>query len=168
MKLRKIDDLILDLEYHMAKLKTVVAEFPNANYHADRTFSDESVNQIYTGFKFHYDRTPNNLGRHPINRSLYVSAYYELPFTFKDQESSIFVYSSPKNNLLARRFWNGPKKKPTIRFTKSSINLKNNNFKGDMLRSCREEILNFIQEVPGCTLEMKHLDPRLKKVLSLL
>ena len=168
MKLRKINDLIFDLEYHVAKLKTVVAAFPNANYHKDNSFSDESVNQIYTGFKFHYDGTPNNLSNHPVNCRLHVSAYYELPFSFNDQEESILVYSSPKNNLLARRFWNVLKKKPTIRFTKSSVNLKNNNFKGDMLKSCREEILNFIQEIPNCFLDTKHLDPRLKKVLSLL
>lgn len=156
MTSQAIDDLIKNMEYNLARLKTVQAHFPNVKVHGDNTFSDKNVNRIYTHFRF--ESTYGTLS---------VIPYYELPFTFNGKEETIVVFSAPRRSRLAKIGWrrDPTTQKKTISFSRLAINMKNNQFKDDMLNSCKAEIMNFIKNNPGHLLDTKHLEPRLKKLL---
>jgi hypothetical protein len=155
MTVHTISEVVKENEYNLAKYKAVQAIFPNAKVNYHMQFTDKSVNQLYTNFTFekHY--------------GLYVIPYYEIPFIWNDVEETIKVHSSPKRNRLAYLSWRTDPftKKRTMRFSRLSINMKNNKFKDDMLNSCKAEIMNYIKENPTYQLDTKHLEPRLKKLL---
>lgn len=156
MTSRKISDLIAEDEAKLVKYKAVQAMFPNAKMNGSMEFVDKQVNRMYTHFRFY-----NAYG------SLYVIPYCEVSFTLNNQEETIPVYASPKKSKLASISWrlDPETKKKVIKFSRLAINMKNNNFKGDMLNSCKAEIMNFIKDNPGHHLDTKHLEPRLRKLL---
>ncbi len=154
---RSVNELILENEYNLAKYKAVQAAFPNAKVNYFMDFSDKMVNQKYTKFSF----------RRAYN-GLYVLPYCEVPFRYNGiDEENIIVHSSPKANKLVHLAWNtypGSKRK-IMKFARIHINMKNNNFKDEMLNSCKAEIMSFIKDNPGYHLDTKHLDSRLKKLI---
>lgn len=152
-KARSITDFIKDTEYQLAKYKTVCAEFPDArcNYYSD--FTAKSVNQKYTDWEFY-----TSYG------GLYVMPYCKIAFNYDGKDEIIKIHSQPRaNRLVYLQRWAKPK---TIKFSRLAINLKNNQFKDDMLNACRAEIMKFIQANPGYHLDKKHLEPRLQKLLA--
>jgi hypothetical protein len=157
-----INESIKKTQHNLAKLQAVAAIFPNASIGSTGLFSDAQVNKNYTNFKFE-----------SYYNSLYVLPYYEVPYTFDGIEYTINVYSRPRRNRLAKSNIifnkNGVlTREREISFCKFSVNLKNNNFKLDLLESCKLEVMKFIRSYPNAKIDMKHLDPRLQKLLILL
>lgn len=151
---RLINDTVLDLEYQLAKHKAVQAEFPDAKVHWTAGFQSKLVNQSYVKFDFERRR-----------RGLYVIPYCEVKFDFGGKTEIVKVYSRPKANRLLYLRWNRELKNYVIKFSRVAFNLKNNEFKDDMLNHCRAEIMLFIKNNPSYKMDDKHLEPRLKKLL---
>jgi hypothetical protein len=150
---RSIDDFIKETEHRLTKYKAVQEKFPDAkcNYYSD--FSSKTVNKEYTKWQFVSSYS-----------GLHVMPYCEVIYNFDGQEEVIKVHSSPKaSRLVYLQRWHKPK---TIKFSRLTINLKNNQFKDDMLNDCRAEIMKFISANPGYQLDKKHLEPRLQKLLA--
>lgn len=153
---RIINSAIQDLEYQLAKYRAVQAVFPQARVNCHFEFQSKAVNQGYTKFEFEL----RNKGK-----ELYVLPYCEVPFTYGDKTEIIRVHSSPKANRLVYVNWNIDLKSHVMKFSRLAINLKNNEFKEEMLNSCRAQIMSFIKNNPGYKLDDRHLEPRLKKLL---
>lgn len=155
-KPRPIVDLVKETEYTLAKYKAVHAAFPDArcNYYVE--FNDKSVNQKYTQYSF--EKSYNGL---------YVIPYCEVQLEHDGKEEIIKVHSQPRRNKLVHLTWrtDPTSKKRIMKFARVSINMKNNNFKEEMLNSCKAEIMLFVKDHPGYHLDTKHLEPRLKKLL---
>lgn len=153
---RFIKDSVQDLEYQLAKHKAVQAKFPQAKVNCLGEFQARIVNQDYTKFEFEI---------RDKGKGLYVLPYCEVSFTYGDRTEIIKVHSMPKANRLAYVNWNIHLNSHVIKFSRLAINLKNNNFREDMLNHCRAEIMSFIKNKPGHKLDDRHLEPRLKKLL---
>lgn len=151
---RLIKDTVNELEFELAKQKAVQKEFPNAKVHYFAGFQSKDVNQVYT--KFDFERR---------SYGLWVVPYCEVKFEFNGKTEIVKVHSAPKANRLVYLAWNRELKTQVMKFSRLAINLKNNQFKDDMLNSCRAEIMTFIKNNPGYKLDDKHLEPRLKKLL---
>lgn len=153
---RPILDSVKETEYTLAKYKAVQEAFPNARVNYYMEFSDKSVNQQYTRFTF--EKRYNGL---------YVIPYSEVLLTHDGKEEIIKIHSLPRRNKLVHlTYYTDPiSKKRIMKFARMAINMKNNNFKEEMLNSCKAEIMNFIKDNPGYHLDTKHLEPRLKKLL---
>jgi len=160
MKRNKIDDEIFSLEKSIAIHNFIKEKIPNAYVQISkvkgfRGFVSKYVNKFYSGLEF-------NVNAHKI----YVSPYLELDFEYNGVPEKLRVYSIPRQNKLAYIKHNYIKKTNIIHFSRLSINMKNNNFKDDMLNECRIKIMDFIKKHPRCELDQKHLDPKLKKLLA--
>jgi len=153
-KARFIADTVKELEYDLAKQKAVQAEFPNAKVHYFAGFQSKLVNQNYTKFEFEKKYS-----------GLFVLPYCEVKFTFDDKTEIVKVHSAPKANRLVYLQWSRELRDYIIKFSRVAFNLKNNQFKDDMLNSCRAEMMSFIKNNPGHKMDDKHLEPRLKKLL---
>lgn len=155
-KPRPITDLVKETEYALAKYKAVHAAFPEARCNYYFEFSDKNVNQKYTQYTF--EKSYNGL---------YVIPYCEVPFEYDGKEEIIKVHSQPRRNKLVHLTWatDPTSKKRIMKFARVAINMKNNNFKEEMLNACKAEIMLFVKEHPGYHLDTKHLEPRLKKLL---
>jgi len=153
---RHIDSAIQDLEYQLARHRAVLAAFPGARVNCHSEFQSKNVNRNYTKFEFELREK---------GRELYVIPYCEVNFTYGNRAEIIKIHSLPKANRLAYVTWNIDLKSYVMKFSRLSINLKNNQFKEDMLNGCRVEIMSFIKNNPGYKLDDRHLEPRLKKLL---
>jgi hypothetical protein len=152
---RKVEDIIKELEHNLVIQRAVLAQFPDAKAHWYNGFSSKLVNKKYTNFIF--ERR---------SRGLYVLPYCEVQYTFDGDTKSVKVFSQPRTNRLVYIGWRrGPDGRRTMKFSRLSFNLKNNQFKDDMLNACRTEIMSFIKTNPGYNLDDKHLEPRLRKLL---
>lgn len=163
-----IDKMLFNAEYNLAKIKAVKAIFPDAIF-SSSGYADKSVNKDYT----HWDFEDNHSG-------LVALPYYLLPFEFNGQQENIKIRSIPRRNTMIyknhpyQHFIPGIINKPngpntslgTLSFSKFFTNMKNREFKEDMLQDCRSRIMKFIADNPKYTLDIKNLDPRLKKLLS--
>jgi hypothetical protein len=152
---KTLTQTITEMEYDVAKYKFVLANFPDAKLHAgwgSPHFSSKSVNTNYTNFDF--------------VKSAYlltVLPYSLLTFEYNGKIEDIKIHSSPRTSRLARVSWKNDKR--VIKFSRLSINMKNHNFKEDMLNSCRTHIMSFIKDNSKLELDTKHLEPRLKKLI---
>lgn len=151
---RLISDTVQDIEYQLAKHKAVQAAFPDAKVHYSAGFQSKLVNQNYT--KFEFERR---------YRGLYVLPYCEVKFDFNGKTEIVKVHSKPKANRLLYLHWSRDLRNYIIKFSRVAFNLKNNEFKDDMLAHCRAEIMLFIKNNPSYKMDDKHLEPRLKKLL---
>lgn len=154
---KSVAQAIKDTKHTIAKYEAVVKAFPDAKIHETyypTSFSSKEVNKNYTKLEFStkYDR-------------LIVIPQYELEFEFEGNTETVNVHSSPKYSRLAYVGWDPHTKKRVIRFSRVSVNLKNNNFKDDMMNDCRIAIMNFIKSNSDLKLDYKHLEPRLKNLL---
>lgn len=154
---RPVKNAIQDLEYQLARHKAVLGVFPSAIVNCHGGFQSKSVNQNYTNFEFEL--------RQRGSKELYVLPYCEVEFTYEGKTEIIKVHTLPKAKRLVYVNWNIDLKGYVMRFSRLSINLKNNEFKEDMLNACRVQIMSFIKNNPGYKLDDKHLEPRLKKLL---
>jgi hypothetical protein len=151
---RLISATVNELEFELAKQKAVQKEFPNAKVHYFAGFQSKDVNQNYT--KFDFERR---------SYGLWVVPYCEVKFEFNGKTEIVKVHSAPKANRLCYLSWNRELRGQVLKFSRLAINLKNNQFREDMLNSCRAEIMTFIKTNPGYKMDDKHLEPRLKKLL---
>ena len=154
--LKKIDQIIEDTERKLALLHFVKQNVPDVKVHNGKycRFTAKSVNSTYNNFDF---ITTHN--------GLYVTPYIQLNFEYDGKVEKIKISSSPRTNRLAYHQYNYRTKTRTIKFSRLLFNLKNNNFKEDMLNACQIKILDFIKQRPDSKLDQKHLSPRLKKLL---
>ena len=153
---RLIKNAIQDLEYQLARHQAVLAAFPSAQVNCHSEFQSRSVNQNYTKFEFELRQK---------GKDLYVLPYCEVEFTHGDKTEIVKVHSIPKANRLVYVNWNIDLKSYVMKFSRLAINLKNNEFKEEMLNGCRVQIMTFIKNNPGYKLDDRHLEPRLKKLL---
>jgi len=151
---RLITDTVNEMEFELAKQKAVQKEFPDAKVHYFAGFQSKNVNKNYTKFDFE-----------KRSHGLWVVPYCEVKFEFAGNTEIIKVHSAPKANRLVYLSWNRELRAYVMRFSRLAINLKNNQFKEDMLNSCRAEMMTFIKNHPGHKMDDKHLEPRLKKLL---
>ena len=154
MKALKITDAIQQSEKRLIIYKAVCDKFPDTTikYYG---FASKQVNRLYTDLSFerHYS-------------GLYVCPVYKMIVPINDNEEEIIdIHTSPKTSRLIHIAWNREQKSRVIKFSRLAINLKNHNFKDDMLRACRTKIMEFIKDNPKYSLDTKHLEPRLKKLL---
>lgn len=157
MRKKSISEGIENLEKTLAIYKFVEKHVPDAKLHGNQYFSgfsSKSVNLNYTGFEFVKGYS-----------AMWVVAYLELPFEYNGKIETVRINSSPRSNRLVYVTYDRYSKSRIIKFSRLNINLKNNNFKDDMLNACRIKILDFIKERPGFKLDTKHLEPKLKKLL---
>lgn len=156
MRSNEITSIIEDLEYRVARIKFIEKSFPKAKINSAGQISCKTVNSKYTALEFF----KNNWG-------LYVFPYCELEFFYNGNKELIRINSAPRKNRLIYLTWRTTlDRKRIMRFSRLSFNLKNNQFRSDMLSKCQAQIVDFISEHPGFHIEDKHLDPRLKKMIS--
>lgn len=149
---------IEEMEYELAKHKAVIAKFPDAKIHYYMGYSSKTVNGEYTGFNFEKQWT-----------GLYVAPYYEVELEHLGKTEYIKVSSIPRANRLIHKTRDRKNDyKPILRFCRFAINLKNNQFKEDMLNSCKAEIMNYVKDNPGIPIDKTHLEPRLQKLIMFL
>lgn len=156
-KPKNVDEAILDAEKTLQIFNFVKSKVPDAKVHFTtyyNGFSAKSVNSSYTNFDF--------IKGYNV---LFVVPFLELNFEYNGACEKIKINSSPRSSRLVNIYFDQLSKNRVISFSRLSINLKNNNFKGEMINECRIKILEFIKEHPGCGLDTKHLEPRLKKLL---
>jgi hypothetical protein len=148
--------VINDLEFKVAKLKAVQKEFPDAKINSYGQINCKTVNLKYTGLEFQADTW-----------GLYVFPYCDVSFIFNGVTETTKVFSAPKRNKLVRNTWkkNAAGQRMMV-FSRLAFNLKHNQFKEEMLAACQTEIMKFIANNPGFAIDDKHLDPRLKKLMS--
>lgn len=154
---KTIKESIVEAERKLALYKFVLEKCPDAKVHDSsgfNGFSSKSVNANYTNFEF-------------INgyHSIYVVPYLELDFKHNDGAYKVRINSSPRSNRLVYLRYDSLAKSHVIKFSRLSFNLKNNNFKTDMLNECRVKILQFIKDHSKYSIDYKHLEPRLKKLI---
>lgn len=157
-KSRPLTEYISETEHDLATYKAVLAEFPDARYTNYGEFVSKSVNYKYS--KLNFERRYNGLFVIPIS---------EVKFSYGGVEEIVSVHSAPKYSRLVytMRWRKDPiDGKPIMKFSRLSINLKNNGFKEDMLSICGAEIMKYIGDNPGYHLDTKHLSPRLRKLLT--
>ena len=128
---RSISEAIKDLEHQLATQKAVQAEFPNAKIHYASGFQSKEINQRYTKFEFEKRRY-----------GLWVIPFCEVSFEYDGKTEIVKVYSAPKANRLVYISWSRDLANYVIKFARLSINMKNNEFREDMLNSCRVEIMS--------------------------
>jgi hypothetical protein len=154
---KNIDQAIIDLEKSLFIYKFVKEKIPDAKVHNTQYyhgFSARTVNSNYTNFEF-------VKGYH----TLFVVPFVELEYEYNGLQDYVRVNSSPRSSRLVYISYDRNLKQKVIRFARLKINLKNNNFRDDMLNACRAKILEFIKEHPDCKLDTKHLEPKLKNLL---
>lgn len=157
-KAREVSAFIKETELSLARYKAVMAEFPDAKCSSYGEFTSKSVNNQYTSLNFE-----RRYG------GLFVIPHCEVNFKYNDTEEKIIIHSSPRySRLVYTSRWRRAQVdgKPVMKFARLSINLKNNNFKDEMLSACGAEIMKFIADNPGYHMDTKHLAPRLKKLLA--
>ena len=150
---QKLTDAIKQKEHQLAIYKAVLNQFPDASIRS-YGFVSKMVNSAYTDLSFE-----------KLYGAIYVCPTYKMVLNIGDEEEIIDIHSSPKVSRLAYIGWHHERKKRVIKFSRLAVNLKNNNFKDDMMNSCRAKIMEFIKEHPKNPLDTKHLEPRLKKLL---
>jgi len=163
-KSNTLQDAIPDLEYVAAKYKYVLENIPDCIiqkvFHGYITkspiFAAKSINQSYTDLDFFCNK---NIAA--------VVPYSKLPFTYKDKTEDIIIHSLPKKSTLAKITFDrvGGTYIRTLRFSRLSFNMKNNNFDEKMLNQCHTNIIKFMKMNTDAKVDMKHLEPRLKKIL---
>ena len=152
----KLEDVITKSQCDIAKYQTVLQHFPDARFYNHKyQFRSKKVNQQYNKLLFEKSYS-----------TLRVIPYCEIPFQFNGKSEFLIVNSSPRDSRLAYLSWYNHKY--IIKFSKLSFNLKNNNFKEDMLNDCRVSIMNFIKDYPKYDLDTTHLEPKLKKLIFLI
>lgn len=166
MSKRKLVDSVKQLEYELAMQRAVLKSFPEAKVHRFDTygyrrhrygqieFLDKSVNKVYTKFEFE-----------KRSHGVWVVPYCEVSFEHEGKTEIVKIHSTPKANRLVYLSWNRQLSNYVIKFSRIAINFKNNEFKEDMLNSCRAEIMSFIKNNGKYKMDDKHLEPRLKKLL---
>lgn len=157
-KLFITEELLKSKERELEKYKFVNKNFPGAEIipmRRETRFASKLVNSNCTDFDF---RETHN--------SLFVIPYFKLIFKFEDKEEVIKVHSIPKMSRLAYIPWRRLNKKRIMKFSKLAFNIKRNNFTEAMLTTCKVRIMKFIQSKDDCEMDTKHLDPRLKKLLT--
>lgn len=156
-KPKLLSNVIEETENSLCLYKFIAEKIPDVKMHfygKDIIFSSKSVNSIYTNFEFK-----------TMYHGVYVSPYVEYEFENNKKIENIKIYSSPRNNRLIYLDYAPKDRSYVIKFSRLQVNLKNNNFKDDMLSECRVQILNFIKNNPKFKIDSKHLEPRLKKLL---
>ncbi len=154
---KNIEQAITDLEktlFIYKHLKEIIPDVKVHNTQYYHGFSSKFVNSNYTNFEFIKGYN-----------TLFVVPFTEVEYEYNGCQDFIRVNSSPRSSRLVYISYDRYLKQKVIKFSRLKINLKNNNFKDDMLSACRIKILDFIKEHPGCKLDTKHLDPKLKKLL---
>lgn len=152
---RPINKSIPELELNLARHKAVHAKFPDATYHYYNGYQSKVVNKTYTKYEFK-----------KLDFGVWVLPYCEVEVPVPgDTIEIVKVYSSPRQSRLVYLSWNYKTATYIIRFSRIVFNFKHNNFREDMLNACRAEMMSFIKNKPGCKMDDKHLEPRLKKLL---
>lgn len=162
------DESIQHMEFNLAKIKFVKSIFPDVKIstciRAGKeyiSFNSKSVNLLYNKYRFLGDN----------KYFIRIQVFYEINFTYNDKMEVVIVESSPRTYDIARlksrwNLWNSSTQryeKPVIYFSRlSSSNLK---FRDDILNDCQIKIMEFIRANPSVTVNAKHLDSRLKKLL---
>jgi len=88
----------------------------------------------------------------------------------EEKTEEIVIGSSPKLNRLAYISYNRKVRGSSdfgqkIKFSRFTFNMKKHNFDDKIFTSCRTAIMTYIQEHPGISIDTKHLEPRLQKLL---
>lgn len=168
-KNKSLSESIEFLEYVLAKRIFILSHFPDAKIQESNyttKYLSKTVNNTYTKLSF---ETRYN--------TLYVIPYFELSFTYKDKTEIIKIQSSPQRTRLAYVSYpsflqmramklQGQMPERMLKFARLAINVKSHNFNETLIKECYGEIMKFIQANPSVKLDTKHLDPRLKKLLS--
>lgn len=156
-KPKLLSTTIKETEKSLALYKFISEKVPDIKMHflgKDVIFSSKKVNSIYSNFEFK-----------TMYHGVYVSPYIEYEFEYEGEKENVKIYSSPRSSRLIYLDYSPKDRNYIIKFSRLQINLKNNNFKDDMLSACRVEILNFVKNNPKYKIDQKHLEPRLKKLL---
>lgn len=148
-----LSDHIETLDKEIAKFKFVHEKFPDAKFHNKHGFLSKTINKEYTHWKF------------ITNYGLYVMPYTTIDFEYNNVVEKISVHSTPRKIRLCYLKWSRLDKISKIHFSRFNINLKNHKFKDDIFNDCRVNILEFVAKHSKYQLNLKHLEPRLQKLL---
>ncbi len=156
-KPKKLDAVIIQHEYQLAKLKFVQSHFPDTNVHQGwgLEYSSPLVNANYTDYDFEQGWSTLN-----------VVPYSLLDFSYNGKDEQIKIYCSPRRKRLLYRSYGRYQGKSVIKFCRFVMNFKNSNFSDKALHACKVEIMNFLEKHPNHHLDTKHLDPKLKDLLA--
>lgn len=177
LRSKKLNDLVQATERDLAKYKFVLSIFPDAEYSkivkrrigVVPLFKSKSVNK-------EYDRVEFENGW----QTLYVTLIKVIKFIYDNKEEEILVTSSPKRMKLAsivRVYKDGRKMAPgrfarsysdykhVIKFSHLGAKTKQHNISEEVLNQCRIKIMEFVKANSGIEIDVKSLDPRLKKLV---
>lgn len=161
MRYRKeINYVIEDLEKSIAIHKAVQERFPDSKVQFVKNnnfngFLSKSINNIYSNFEF--VETPTSVS---------VAPYLKFEIDYNGNKEEVKIHSIPRYSKLVYTHYDLSSRKRIVSFSRLNFNIKNNNFKDDMLSECRIKILDFIKKNHNLRLDKKHLDPKLAKLLS--
>lgn len=147
---------ISELKKEIAKLEAIRVRYPDATYvKRRRSFKSKQANSDFDDVLF----TVNRWG-------LWCSTVSKINYLFEGKEYTELVYSFPIENCLIHRRQDFLSKKSKIWFSRFAVNLKNHNFPEHLIEKSRKEMLKFISDDPSIIIDMKHIDPKIKKFLS--
>lgn len=155
---------IENLNYSIAKCAFVKSVFPDVKINVSKSlegkdwfrFSSKTVNTSYTNYDIEKGY-----------RTISLSLYSELEFTYNSKSEPIKVFSEPERIKLAKASTyrrNGDWGKYII-FYRFSFSKHISPLKDEALNKCRNEIMKFIKQHSDYKLDTKNLDSRLKKLL---
>jgi hypothetical protein len=153
-----VKDIVPTIELELARHKAVIAQFPDASAHYYKGFQSKAVNKTYTNWLFERG-----------SFGVWVLPYIEIPFEHAGKTEVVRVHTSPRASRLCYvNFAWGPNNKKEIRFSKISFNLKSNGFTtaDKLITDLHLEIMLFVQKNSKLPINDKHLEPRLKNLLS--
>jgi len=156
MTTKSIEESIKLLKKEIVKLEAIRLRFPDAEFvKAKNAFKSKTVNSDFDDVIFSYDRW-----------RLLCGTVAKINYIFDNKTEEVLIYSSPIKNVLIHKRKDYHSKKTKIWFSRFAINLKGHNFPDHLIDKCRKEMIKFISEDPSIIIDMKHIDPKIRKLLS--
>lgn len=154
---KPLPQTVANLELQLTTQKEVLKVFPDATIHYYNGFQSKTVNKNYT----HYDFERNFY-------SVYFMPYSVVEFDFNGVKQVVKIRSRPHKSRILYKSYQCQDKKDVIRFSRIALNMKTHDFNsnGNILQDIKIEIVKFITANPSLSINDRHLDPRLKKLIA--
>ena len=161
-----------ELEYELSKIKFMQSLFPDVQY------SYETTPPLYKKNLKFYSKLINadfeKLDFQSRYNTLYALPYSEVTFEYNGVSETLKILPIPSQIVLAKKKHIRvplPGKpynyEEIVKFARFSFNNKKNAFNQDKLyQDCMVAIVEFVKKYRDVKTDIKHLDPRLKKLLA--
>lgn len=162
-----LDKLIEEQNYNLEKNKFIKSVYPDAKLSIVSPPRYDPDPDLYTHYEsLTVNKTYTNLLFKERYADLFIYPYLNVNFEYKGAIEVIKIYSSPNRKKLA--YIGYVKHQKTIKFSKLSLNIKNDSFKESLVNDCASGIIDYVNKHKDCILDKSNLPDRLKNLLVFL